>query len=199
MLSPAFVPTVLSKNRLSASRPWKLRPTGLEGSSFQCSNFSCHPRNRVMVLTKCVLGRDSFHRRELRDGFLDRVEFGRSKIKYKFNFSVFSDSMGSANQSNWRFMEGPSKTFRRVGVSQENENCFLFFLFFFKTILVFQFQFQFFIQGIYKLKTKKLVKYLEQNVELLLLPFQISINIFGKLRSRKNWTSKGQQRTKLGV
>ena len=30
----AFFPTVLSKDRLSASRLWRLRPTGLEFSSF---------------------------------------------------------------------------------------------------------------------------------------------------------------------
>ena len=35
----AVVPSILSQNRLSASRPWKLRPTGLEGSSFQCGLF----------------------------------------------------------------------------------------------------------------------------------------------------------------
>ena len=158
MLSPAFVPTVLSKNRLSASRPWKLRPTGLEGSSFQCSNFSCHPRNRVMLLTKCVLGRDSFHRRELRDGFLDRVKFGRSKKKYKFNFSVFSDSMGSANLQQtkeigdlWKGRDlqvilSDESGFRR------NKKIIIFIIFFFNTILVSQFQF--FIQGIYKFKKK---------------------------------------------
>ena len=36
----AIVPSVLSKDRQSASRPWKLRPTGLEVNSFKCSLFT---------------------------------------------------------------------------------------------------------------------------------------------------------------
>ena len=36
----AVVSTVLSKDRLSVSRPWKLTPTGIEVSSFLCSLFS---------------------------------------------------------------------------------------------------------------------------------------------------------------